>query len=104
MRVGQPFADLFGDGYKQDSGDSVRDAATMLDFSTDPLFKDAPSTHKVATTKLMHAKTNSTLNRPIPSTPFSRTLFRSSSRPDDRTARPSADPDMAMNTIDHWKE
>lgn len=69
-----------------------------------PVRLQVSSTHKVATTKLMQAKTSKTLNSPRPSTPFSKTLLRSSNKPDDRTALPSADPDMAIKTIDHWKE
>ena len=58
-------------------------------------------THKVATTKLMAAKMIKTVKRPIPSTKLSRPLSKSSSSPEDKTARPRADPDMAMKTIDH---
>lgn len=61
-------------------------------------------TYKVAITKANIEKMIKMLYRPIPSTIFSRTRSRSSSKPDDRTAFPRAIPPIAKNTIDQWKE
>lgn len=49
----------------------------------------------------MAAKTSKTLNKLIPSTNSLNTESRESRRPDDKTALPRADPDMAMKTMDH---
>ena len=108
MWVGKTLTDLFGDGDEEDRGDRMRDAMDprVPILSARFWVKGAVGvlTHKVATTKLIHAKTRTMLNRPIPSTPRSRTLLRSSSKPEERTARPRAEPDMAIKTMDHWKE
>ena len=74
----------------------------LWSISVTRYFQDC--TNNVAMTSESSEKTIKMLYNPRPSTKCSRTLSRSSSRPEDRVALPKAMPPIARKTIDQWKE